>query len=130
MRDRFEASTTRTGAVTVRGNGDVAAEGLGRDARAAAADLEGVSLAHGRPDVVIAGPQRDRKVAVDAAVPGGDRELRARVALDVHFDVAGVRGEIVAARRVDEPVETHVARGRLGAHRLAGHVAQLNVAAH
>src|SRR5262249_22638068 len=91
------ASATRGRAMPVGGDGDVAAERLGCDARTAAANLERVSFGHARPDVVVAGPERDGKVAGDGAVPGGDRELRARVALHVHLDVAGMGGEIVAS---------------------------------
>src|SRR6185503_4042060 len=61
---------------------DVAAEGLGADARRAAADLESELLAVRRTDPVFSRTERYRELAFDAAVPGGDGELRARFPLD------------------------------------------------
>src|SRR4249920_1070209 len=67
----------------IRRDRDVAAEGLGSDARRASADLERELFTVRRADPVLARAERDRELTVDAAIPGGDGELRARLPLNV-----------------------------------------------
>src|SRR5439155_15448069 len=78
---------------------------------------------------MLAGPERNGKVALDVAAPRFDAELRARVARDGEPDVAGVRGELVVPRRIDDTLVGDVAARRLRPHDLRRDTAEIDVAA-
>src|ERR1051325_11635360 len=81
---------------------NVAAERLGGDSRGRSADGEGEAFGVGHAERVLARLERDREIAVDAAAPGGDGQLRAGVGGDADLDIAGVRRQVVAAGGVDD----------------------------
>src|SRR6478672_740271 len=105
--------------------GDVAAERLGGDAGGALPEGEVQALV-----LVIARPQRDREIAFDPAIEGGDAELCADVGGKRQPDLAGVRVVLVAAVGEDLSGELHVAARRVGADLLRHDVLQIDVAAH
>src|SRR5207237_7028388 len=114
MRCRVMSCSLSSGAAAP--NVDFAAKRLGRDACRAAANLEREALGGARSYSVFAWPQRDRKLAVDLAAPRLDGELRICIARNRETNVSGVRGEVVAPRRIDGAVVRHVGAIRPGAH--------------
>src|ERR1044071_4219159 len=120
---------TLAGAASVGSDREVAAERFGGDSRRAPSDLEGKALGRCRTDSVFTRPERDGELTVHAAVPGGYRELRGCVSLDVQSHVARMRHELIATCRIDEAIERDVAARRLTAYCLRGHAAELDVTA-
>src|SRR4051812_47232201 len=107
-----------TGSLACASDADVAAERFGGDAGGGSTDGERESLGVGRPEHMLAGFERDLEIAVDAAVPGGHGELGAGVGGYGDINVAGMRRQVVAARRVDDAIVAHVAARGSGAHEL------------
>src|SRR5258705_5368728 len=103
-------SRTSLAAASAGREGDVAAERLGGDAGGALPEGEAEALV-----VMIARLERDREVALDAAVVGGDVELRADVGRKRQANLARMRGVLVPAVGQDLAREVHVAAGRVRA---------------
>ena len=117
------------GAVSVGRDRDIAAEGRGADSRRAITDGERETFGIGRTDSLLARFKRNRKLAVDAAVPGLHGQLRARVALHVKPNVAGMSRKIVTASRIDEAIERDITARRFRPHELGRDTTKLDVAA-